>query len=330
MWYDINKTLSYNCLFNFVVGARGVGKTYAFKKWAIKDFIRTGSQFVYVRRYKTEVSQKTLKTFFADISEEFPNAKFAVKGNQLMINEKIAGWAIPLSTAKILKSVSYPDVNKICYDEFILDKGTYRYLSDEVTNFLELYSTIARLRDVRVVFLSNALTVTNPYFDYFNVKLPFGNKTVARTGDDILVEVIKEAEYTATAKKTRFGRIIDGTEYGAYNMDNEFYRDNRNFVQKKTSGSEYYFTVRYNAVNYGIWVDYQEGILTVSKDVDPSCRQLYALTNDDHEPNALLMIGPRSISLNTLANMYAVGAVRFESIGVKNSFMPAIRMIMRR
>lgn len=309
---------------------RGVGKTYAFKKWAIRDFLKTGAEFVYVRRYKTEIGHKDLRKFFTDISAEYPEVKLEVKGSQFFINEKYAGQAIALSTAKILKSVPFPKVNKICFDEFILDKGAYHYLPDEVTNFLELYSTIARLRDVRVVFLSNALTVTNPYFDYFNVKMPFGNKTVARTGDEILVEVIKEAEYTATAKKTRFGQIIDGTGYGAYAMENEFYRDNKNFVQKKTPGSEYYFTVRYCGDDYGVWVDYKEGLITISRDIDPSNPRIYALTNDDHAPNALLMVGPRAIGLQTLSNMYAVGAVRFESVGIKNAFTPAIRMITRR
>lgn len=309
---------------------RGVGKTYAFKKWAIKDFLRTGAEFVYVRRYKTEIGHKDLRKFFTDISAEYPEVKLEVKGTQFFINEKYAGQAIALSTAKILKSVPFPKVNKICFDEFILDKGAYHYLPDEVTNFLELYSTIARLRDVRVVFLSNALTVTNPYFDYFNVKMPFGNKTIARTGDEILVEVIKEAEYTQTAKKTRFGQIIDGTGYGAYAMENEFYRDNKNFVQKKTPGSEYYFTVRYCGDDYGVWVDYKEGLITISRDIDPSNPRIYALTNDDHAPNALLMVGPRAIGLQTLSNMYAVGAVRFESVGIKNAFTSAIRMIARR
>lgn len=334
MWYDITKTLSYNCLFNFVVGMRGVGKTYAFKRWAIRDFLKTGAEFIYVRRYKTEFRGKDGKyidKFFDDIRNEFPNVKLEVKGLDFFINSKYAGQAIALSTAKALKSVPFPNVNKICFDEFILDKGSYHYLPDEVTNFLELYSTIARQRDnVRVVFLSNALTISNPYFTYFHLTPPFGKKTIARCSDEILIEVVREEEFTAAAKKTRFGSIIDGTDYGRYNMENEFYRDNRNFVAKKTPGSEYYFTVRYNAVNYGIWVDYKEGVLTVSLDTDPSNQMIYALTNDDHEPNALLTTGRRSVMLTTLANMYAVGAVRFESVSIKNAFAGAIQIIRRR
>lgn len=69
VFYDGYKTLTYNALFNFIIGNRGSGKTYWAKRWAINDFIKKGEQFIYLRRYKTEL--RTIKNFFADISEEF-------------------------------------------------------------------------------------------------------------------------------------------------------------------------------------------------------------------------------------------------------------------
>ena len=65
MYWDIKRALSYNCLFNFIIGARGVGKTYGCKEFVIKRFLREGEQFVYVRRYKDEL--KKMKRFFDDI-----------------------------------------------------------------------------------------------------------------------------------------------------------------------------------------------------------------------------------------------------------------------
>lgn len=49
---------------------------------------------------------------------------------------------MPLSIANILKSSSYENVDTILFDEFIIDKGTYHYLQDEVTAMLELIETI--------------------------------------------------------------------------------------------------------------------------------------------------------------------------------------------
>lgn len=62
IFYDGKRTLTHNCLFNFVVGSRGAGKTFWFKKWAIEDFIKNENQFVYVRRYAKE-SKRASKPF---------------------------------------------------------------------------------------------------------------------------------------------------------------------------------------------------------------------------------------------------------------------------
>lgn len=70
-YYDGTKLLSYNALFSFIIGGRSIGKSYWFKRKAVKDFLKHGFQFIYVRRYKEEL-QKTIHSFFNDISHEFP------------------------------------------------------------------------------------------------------------------------------------------------------------------------------------------------------------------------------------------------------------------
>lgn len=314
-FYDINKTLSYNCLFNFIIGNRGGGKTYGFKKWAIRSFLKTGKQFVYVRRYKQEL--KNIGKFFDDIRGEFPDIVLEVKKNAFYIDGKQAGTCMALSTAKIEKSVAFPEVDKICYDEFILDKGVYHYLPDEVTNFLELYETIARMRDVTCMFLSNAITVTNPYFLYFDISLPYG-KTIQRQGD-LLIELVQNQEYIEEKNKTRFAQIVKDTAYGKYAIENQFLRDNKNFVCRKTAGSHCYFLIDYMDATFGVWIDYTAGVMTVSEDIDPYCGLRYALTNADHKPNTLFLKNPRkSIQFENFCRQYMLGNVRFESINLKN------------
>ena len=315
MFYDINKTLSYNALFNFIVGNRGGGKTFGFKQWAIKSFLKSKKQFVYVRRYKQEL--KKITKFWDDIRDFFPGVSLTIKNNIFYINDEIAGYPISLSTAKIEKSVSFPDVDKICFDEFILDKGFYRYLPDEVTNFLELYETIARMRDVTCFFLSNAITITNPYFVYFNITLPYG-KTITRNGD-ILIELVQNHDFIQEKQKTRFAQLVEGTQYGNYAIQNEFLRDNKNFVAKKTPRSEIYFLFDYLDKTYGVWIDYKAGVMTVSEDLDPYCLLRFALTNDDHKPNTLFLKSPKkSAHFENFCRQYLLGNVRFESINIKN------------
>lgn len=324
MFWDINKSLSYNCLFNFIVGNRGGGKTYGAKKYCIDRFLKYEEEFVYLRRYKEEI--KNIKNFFDDIEGVYPDHKFKVRGRDILIDDCVAGHVVTLSTAKISKSVSYSNVSTIVFDEFILDKGYYHYLPDEVTYFLDLYETIARMRDnVKVFFLSNALTITNPYFLYFNIKIPY-NKTISHKGD-ILIEMVQNRAYIDAKKNTRFGKMIEGTAYGNYAINNEFFRDDKTFVEKKTGDCKYYFGFKYMSTKYGVWLAIDEGKIYVSNDYEPKFPIMYALTKADHNANTLLIDSiKRTRPFNFFLKNFQMGNVYFESVNIKNVCYEVLRL----
>ena len=54
-YYDWPKTFSYDADVTMVVGARGVGKTYGLRTQFIRDFLKDGSRFVELTRYKNEL-----------------------------------------------------------------------------------------------------------------------------------------------------------------------------------------------------------------------------------------------------------------------------------
>ena len=82
MYYDYNKVLSYNAMFNFIIGERGVGKTFGAKKFCINRFLKYGEQFVYIRRYKTEIKESAgdVNKFFGQMADFFPDINFGVHG----------------------------------------------------------------------------------------------------------------------------------------------------------------------------------------------------------------------------------------------------------
>lgn len=311
-FWDIDRPLSYNCLFNFIVGSRGVGKTYGAKQWALKRFLKTGEEFVYVRRFQTEL--RTVSNFWDDIREAFPDCVLDVRKKEFYCNDVLCGRALSLSTAKVNKSVPYPLVGTIIFDEFILDKGYHRYLPDEVTNFLEMYSTIARLRDVRVLALSNALTITNPYFLYFRIDPPYQKEFAVQ--NDILIQVIENGQYKENYRNTRFGRLISDTAYGNYAIENEFFRDKASFIAKKTGSSHYVYTIVYHERNMGVWKDYGTGIYYLSDDCLDG--PIYAASSPDHGENKVLLSGKGKGLYQNLCRAYRYGMVRFENQNLKN------------
>lgn len=289
----------------------------ALKNFAIRNFINKGEQFVYVRRFDDEL-KPVLPKFFDDIKDKYPEHEFKVKSKEFKIDDDVAGFGIALTTAKKLKSNPFPNVSLIIFDEFILDKGYQHYIPDEVTNFLELYSTIARTRDVRVYFLSNALSITNPYFMYFGLQLPYMKNISAK--NDILIEMVVADEYAQKAKETRFGKLIEGTQYADYAIDNAFLRDNNDFIAKKTAKSRILFVMRYRETDFGAWFDSEQSLMFISYDIDPNCKERYSATLADHKPNFALLKGNRRSLFQVLLRYYKNGAVFFESMNIKKHY----------
>ncbi len=327
IFYSLHKILSYNALLNFIIGERGVGKSYDSKKYVAKRFIKKHKQFVYLRRYKTELKQAMMKNgvpiFFDQIKNdaELKGHKFSNKQDTMYIDDKLCGFAMPLSIANILKSSTYENVDTIIFDEFIIDKGNYHYLQNEVIQLLDVIETVARLRDIRVIFLGNAISITNPYFTFFNLSLPYNTDIKTFKDGLIAVQYIKNLKYREVKKNTRFGKLIDGTEYGKYAIDNEFLRDSKSFIKKKSKTCKFYFILTINSKYYGIWCDYKNGFMYISNDYDPNCPVIFSITSDDHNENTLLIRCRTSPFFKSIIEHYRLARLCFENQQIKNNVM---------
>ena len=314
MYYDADVTLSRNRLFNFVIGPRGAGKTYGAKKRIIKNFLKDGSQFVYLRRYETEMPSAQMRNFFSDVSQEFPHTDFSCLNSTMKINGKIAGWYFPLSKGNMLKSIPFPNVTLIIFDEFIINTGMVRYLPNEVVTFLETYSTISRDRDAQVLFLANSITFINPYFVYFNISMEKGQRT--KLMKDISVELFENTEFTDHMKQTRFGRLISDTSYGNYAMENEFLLDTESFIEKLPKDANCTAILRFGTTELGLYV-VQGNRLFLSENMDRTCRVRLVVKENDHDETTVL--APRNNALmKRLAESFAIGDVRFTSQKAKS------------
>ena len=338
-YWDIGRTLSHNCLFNFIISLRGGGKTYGALKHCVKKYLeekRNGRiwQFIYVRRQENELKKLTIcrgGRLFAAIQKEFPDHILKAESNTLYCDGEICGYAVQLSNAFTQKSDVFPHVQMIIFDEFIAIKRT-SYLNDEVTKFLELYETVARPGTdhpvVRVLFLGNAVTQTNPYFEYFYLERPYeGEFKKFGTTKDILVQDVSVPKLQEDKHRSRFGQLINGTEYASYAIDNEWLDDDTDFIKKKTKDCEYRMSIRYNGTWIGIWYDPLDWIYYISMNVDLQYPNKFSATTDDHKPNVMLIKNAKRMnSFKHLTEAYNMGAIRYESIKLKAWFREIMRM----
>lgn len=345
LWWNPKRTRSYGCLFNYIIGNRGGGKTFNALHDCIERYIRTKdtdrpSQFLYVRRMKAELKKITTQQggeLFNDLikHKKFSEHELKAESDVLTCDGDVMGYAVPLSTATILKSNPKPLVDTILFDEFIIDNtGTYHYLQDEVTKFLELYETVARPgtdpdRPPTVVFfLSNAVTVNNPYFYYFHLHPPV-NGDIQRFGQskDILVQSVANPELIERKKASRFGKMLEGSNYVSYAYDNQWLLDDERFVEKKTQRAMYYMSLRYKEQWLGIWYDQLQMVFYISLNYNPEFPVRYSATTDNHEPNTMLFKkGRGNTYIRHLMDAYNAGAVRYESVRIKSWFREVVGM----
>lgn len=279
-WYSYKQIDSYGALFNNIIGARGDGKTYGFKVKAIKHFLKTGRQSLYLRRTEGEYADAKSK-FLSDIEGKFYPYRFRVRADEMQCceydedNEAYVGeWETVLHFAYLAnsikkKSVSYDKVDFIAYDEYLIEqKGQIRYLDNEVEIFLHFYETVARLRDVKCYFLANAVTAINPYFFFFNITLPNTKSGIKRIKEDIVIQLAQDEEYKKKKKETRFGKLVSGTDYEKHAINNEFILDTKDFLGKKTRDSYYWLTVVVDKNAYGVYVKNRGEEVYISEDVN--------------------------------------------------------------
>lgn len=332
IYLDFNKPLSYNALLSFIITERGLGKSYGSKKYVAKHFIKKKKQFVYLRRYKTELKEAMLKNnvpiFWEQIKNdpELKDHKFTNKKDTMYIDDELSGFAMPLSIANILKSSTYENVDTIIFDEFLIDKGSYHYLQNEVVQLLDVIETVARLRDIRVIFLGNAISITNPYFTFFNLTLPYNSEVKIAKRDNegnplIIIYYAKNQKYRDVKKASRFGQLIADTEYGRYAIDNEFLRDSKTFIRKKSKQCKFYFILVINGKHYGVWSDYKEGMIYISNDYDPNCPVKFSINHNDHDENTLLIRTRTSPFFKSIIEHYRLARLCFENQQIKNNVM---------
>ena len=245
---------------------------------------------------------------------------FSTKSNNFYCDGQICGYAMTLSTAQDLKSSNFSKVTTIIFDEFIIEEGQKKfYLQNEVLIFLNLIETIARMRDIKVFMLANPANIyTNPYFLYFDLSLPFNNDIKLFKDNLILLQYMKNEEYRQAKKETKFGKLVAGTSFEDYAINNKALNDNKQFIEKKQGTSKFSFAFIYNDETFGVWFDYSVGKIYVSYDYNKNTPFMFACTLKDHTPNTMLLNSAKKYNCwKSFIDNYRMGNVRFENSKIK-------------
>ena len=159
--YNAQRLMSYGAMLNLLYGGRGVGKTFFFKVWCL---LVAKGETVWMRRYENEIRDACDKFCEDLISEGYIDDSMQIEqeGNTILLNGEPRIHFVALSISMKKKSVPYPNVNWIVFDEFIETRVNRNYLPNEAEMLLEFISTVNRYRpdrqEVRTFLIGNKVS----------------------------------------------------------------------------------------------------------------------------------------------------------------------------
>ena len=236
-WYSPGKDISQGYIFNFVIGGRGIGKSYGFLKWAVEE-VKT---ILYLRRTDTELKLTVSQDMnpFKPINEDCGRdiqIKQAGKVIRIMEGDTLRGYAGALSTFHNLRSADFSGVDTIIFDEFI-PQQTARPLTHEAEAFFNLYETVNRNRElkgrepVRCYFLSNAVSIVSPILSYLDL-VGVLEKMIGKNREywtdakrSILIHLPADPRFQRVKEQTAIYKLLPDTQFTEHAINNRFAYD---------------------------------------------------------------------------------------------------------
>lgn len=225
-YYELNNIKRKNATYNVIFGERSNGKTYAVLTEVVKNWVKNGSEFAYVRRWQEDIRGRRGQAVFSALADDgsidqltnhqyqgiyYYSGRFYLctyddKGKPIYGDSDVLGYTFALSDNEHNKSNSYPKVSTIMFDEFLTK---HLYLPDEFILFMNTVSTIVRLRtDVQIYMLGNTVNKYCPYFKEMGLDhikdMKQGSIDVYSYGDSKLNVAVEYCSTIKGQKKNNF------------------------------------------------------------------------------------------------------------------------------
>lgn len=223
-YYSLEKILSYDADYNIIYGERSNGKTTAVLLYALERYIKSGyiDQLAIIRRWEEDLKGSKASQLFAAIvnlgyvekwtSGMFNNIVYRAgkwylctydeNAKLLDIGAEPFAFAFTLTSEEHYKSISYPNIKIVLFDEFITRSF---YLPDEFVKFQNLLSTIIRLKDdIKIFMCGNTVNQFCPYFNEMGLNRvktqAIGTIDIYQYGENKLKVAVEYSDFNGSKK----------------------------------------------------------------------------------------------------------------------------------
>lgn len=307
---------------------RGAGKTWFYLILLLCMFNQLGHKCALLYRKVKQIKDAYKK--FQQVLEHYPELGTEIRAErraegtyyEMFLDDKSFGYVVQMKYADDLRDYGgdFRHVESLFLEEYQSENG--EYLTDEFAKFQSLITTIARgggsqSRPLKIFMSSNPVTIINPYYDQWDIgiRLKWNTKKlrgIGWVGDFELNESASNA-----IKENTTMRAFRHTEYSAYATEMKYLFDDTTMVLPPQARAKYMYTAIYKGKSYGVKYLRDYDCLYISKSIDPSHRQIIAITTDDMKEGAKLLKGQKWI-MDTMKLYYYNGLIRYENLHCKS------------
>ena len=243
-WFDIREYAQMLRPLSFIIGGRGIGKTYS----ALSFVMESGEPFIYMRNTDTQMREcasefgNPFKRINRDKgvnwSIECQNRHFLIYSEEDEEKE-LKGYGVALSTFENLRGVDLSDVRFVIFDEFI----ELRSLSfDQFRTFANFYETVNRNRELlgedplKVILLSNAQSLASPILQGYGLVDVITRMTAEGREiwkDPVRLIMLPVSDVSEAKKQTALYQATKGTSFYDEAINNQFAHDSFAGVKKQ-------------------------------------------------------------------------------------------------
>ena len=205
--YSYNLLLSYNAKISIAIGGgSSIGRTYDFKRKAIKRAIKNKEQFIYLRR--TPVELEHFKDSWGDMRDRFPDDEIEIKGEKLYINKEIAGYALSLKNLDKHSNINLKNIWAVFFDDYATTIEEIN-INNEFNKFID-YVDKCNLTNPKIKFILNDRDEnTNLYMDGLQIKIKQEYEFQRFHDGKVVVELIDPHKINLQKESSEFYSGLD-------------------------------------------------------------------------------------------------------------------------
>lgn len=277
LYFDFAGVAARGYAFNFVIGGRGIGKTYGGFKYCQQN----DKRFMYLRQGDPEfetasnINTSPIRQHWTPLVIQKGKGAAAVFDAEFNADEKPVpleqiGFTASLSTFKNMRGAQLADFFRdgdICiYDEFIRERSAKKLIKDEFDAFYNFYETAFREVRIQTFLFSNSVQLNSPILAKLDLIRPIEYMLIHNMDiwtDDarsILIMLPHDVPITRIKRNTPLNVLAAGTEAAASALDNAFsYMDTHDVRRENLQQYKPLAQVDTDAGNVSMWLHKSTG-----------------------------------------------------------------------